>query len=149
MDQFSIAQHIHWSQNNPDLPVVQLKWNPRAVKPYCPIWKALPWDIKSSLTSSQTTRWIQKQPPSTGWARTHLAWGYQSAAVECLTPCPGAVTVPLHTTFPQFITAIRLCQLLLMLALHLPMKVYWLTEGVRRIRITQTSPVFVDVFKVQ
>lgn len=88
MDQFPIAQHIHWSQNNPDLPVVQLKWNPRAVKPYCPIWKALPGDIKSSLTSSQTTRWIQKQPPLHWMSPNPFSLGLSISSCRVPNPLP-------------------------------------------------------------
>lgn len=69
------------------------------------------------------TESIQKQQLlSPGWARIHLPRVYPSAAVECVTPCPGAITVPLHTRFPQFITTIGACQLLLMIAQPLPMK---------------------------
>lgn len=66
---------------------------------------------------------VQKQQLlSPGWAQIHLPRVYPSAAVECVTPCPGAITVPLHTRFPQFITTIGACQLLLMIAQPLPMK---------------------------
>lgn len=59
---------------------------------------------------------------SPGWAQIHLPRVYPSAAVECVTHCPGAITVPLHTRFPQFITTIGACQLLLMISQPLPMK---------------------------
>lgn len=76
---------------------------------------------KQSIQNRQQRR-QQQQLLSPGWAQIHLPRVYPSAAVECVTPCPGAITVPLHTRFPQFITTIGACQLLLMIAQPLPMK---------------------------
>lgn len=98
--------------------------------------------------SSQKTESIQKQQLlSPGWAQIHLPRVYPSAAVECVTPCPGAITVPLHTRFPQFITTIGACQLLLMIAQPLPMKetIDW-QRGWGGWGLPLTLPVFFSVF---
>lgn len=76
--------------------------------------------LPSSFTQSGSRNVKQRLFP--GWAQIHLPRVYPSTAVECVTPCPGAITVPLHTRFPKFITTIRACQLLLMIAQPLPMK---------------------------
>lgn len=91
---------------------------------------------------------VQKQQLlSPGWAQIHLPRVYPSAAVECVTPCPGAITVPLHTRFPQFITTIGACQLLLMIAQpHADERDYWLTEEVRSLGIAQTLSAFFFFF---
>lgn len=105
-------------------------WHPPT--PHCPIWKAhfhascsilrgLYWPLSPTMAHEDGGSKSQ-QLLSPGWAQIHLPRVYPSAAVECVRPCPGAITVPLHTRFPQFITTIGACQLLLMIAQPLPMK---------------------------
>lgn len=94
-------------------------------KLHCLIWIAHFHTIVLAIFTHQSSQnqSVQKQQLlSRGWAQIHLPRVYPSAAVECVTPCPGAITVPLHTRFPQFITTIGACQILLMIAQPLPMK---------------------------
>lgn len=129
----STPQNVIWKACNLTLATIPL--------PFC-------WSLSQHGGSLKTKSDQERQLLFTGWAQIHLPWVYPSAAVKCVTAFPGVITVPLHTRFPQFITTIEACQLLLMIAAEpLPMKesIDW-QRRLRCFGITHTLPVFFYFF---